>query len=101
MIYLLHFDRPISPDHTCQHYLGSTDELPARLNAHRHGRAARLTQVAAERGIGFELVRLWQGGRAEERALKAWKCAPRLCPLCSDKPKSTNLADMEVSEWLQ
>ena len=59
-VYLLHFDRPISDKHTCQHYLGYTADLPARLAAHRAGTGARLCEVAKERGIGFVLARVWR-----------------------------------------
>lgn len=85
MVYLLHFDKPISGNHTCQHYLGWTNDLHARLAAHAAGsrRAARLTQVAKKRGIGWQLVRLWEGGRSLERQLKARKESPKFCPLCN------------------
>jgi predicted GIY-YIG superfamily endonuclease len=52
-VYLLHFDEPISPRHTCQHYCGWAADLEARIEDHRHGRGARLTEVAHSRGIGF------------------------------------------------
>lgn len=81
-VYLLHFERPISPLHTCQHYLGWCLDLDARIAAHRSGAGARLTQVAVERGIGFEVVRTWPGSRTFERLLKARKDTPRLCPVC-------------------
>jgi hypothetical protein len=81
-IYLLHFERPISRKHTCQHYLGWALDLAARIAEHRNGRGARLTQVALERGIAFEVVRTWPGDRAFERKLKHRKESPRLCPLC-------------------
>lgn len=88
--YLLHFDRPISPDHTCQHYLGYTSRrLFIRIMEHRKGyrSAARLTQVAKERGISFIVVRTWRGNRADERRLKNRKNATRrLCPICLGRP---------------
>jgi len=85
MVYLLHFDKPISENHTCQHYLGWTNDLHARLAKHAAGsrRAARLTQVAKKRGIGWRLVRLWDGGRLLERQLKGCKNSPLLCPICN------------------
>lgn len=82
LIYLLHFERPISSAHTCQHYIGWALDLNARLGMHRAGKGARLTQVAVERGIGFEVVRTWPGTRDLERQLKNRKEAPRLCPMC-------------------
>ena len=81
-VYLLHFRQPISPDHTTQHYLGFAHSLPARIQAHLLGNGARLTQVAKERGIPFEVVRIWRGDRALEKQLKRRKNAPRLCPKC-------------------
>lgn len=83
MVYLLHFERPISPAHTTQHYLGYADDLEQRLAEHRAGTGARLTQVAKERGIGFVLVRTWEGGRTRERQLKNQKNSMRLCPICN------------------
>lgn len=83
LIYLLHFARPISERHTCQHYLGWCLDLNERLAAHRAGHGSRLTQVAVERGIGFEVVRTWVGSRDFERHLKNRKQGPRLCPMCS------------------
>jgi predicted GIY-YIG superfamily endonuclease len=82
LVYLLHFARPLSERHTCQHYLGWCLDLNERLAAHRAGRGARLTQVAVERGIGFEVVRTWVGSRTFERYLKNGKRGPKLCPMC-------------------
>ena len=80
--YLLHFSSPISPNHTTQHYIGSAADLDARIEEHRTGHGARLTQVAQERGIGFTVARTWEGGRDFERSLKNRKNAPKLCPIC-------------------
>lgn len=82
MVYLLHFAEPISLAHTTQHYLGYADDVQARLSEHRAGRGARLTQVALERGIDFDIVATWEGGRDFERYLKQRKAGPRLCPIC-------------------
>lgn len=100
MVYLLHFRKPISPDHTCQHYLGFTDDLDARLNEHRNGNGARLTQVACERGIGFDLVRVWEGDRGLERRLKNMKMSNRLCPICN--PAGVHWCtenELDISAW--
>lgn len=82
VVYLIHFERPISDRHTAQHYIGSCSDLESRLAEHVAGAGARLTQVAIERGISFVVVRTWAGGRREERKLKARKNAPKLCPIC-------------------
>ena len=83
MIYLLHFDKPISPAHTCQHYIGYADDWEGRIEAHRAGHGARLTEVANERGIGFVVVRVWVGDRELERRIKNRKEGPALCPVCN------------------
>lgn len=82
-VYLLHFDRPISDKHTCQHYIGYANNLEARIGFHRKGRSgARLLEVAYARGIGFQVVRTWEGDKDFERKLKKTKNAPQLCPVC-------------------
>lgn len=90
-VYLLHFSQPISPDHTCQHYLGSAEDVNTRLTHHLTGRGARLTQVANERGIDYEVVRVWKAepgkGRELERKLKNQKNGHKLCPVCSARRK--------------
>ena len=87
-IYLLHFDQPIAPGrHSCQHYIGSADDLDARLRKHQHSPDARLLQVAKQRGISFDVVRTWQGDRQLERKLKNQKQAPMLCPICRNERK--------------
>lgn len=84
-VYLLHFSAPISPNHTTQHYLGWAPDLDERIREHRQGKGSRLTKVAVERRIGFRLAEVWQGNRSLERRLKAYKNAPRLCPICQRK----------------
>ena len=82
VVYLLHFDTPISPNHSTQHYLGSAADLQHRLAEHAAGQGARLTQVARQRGIGWIVARTWNGGRQLERQIKKRKNAPRYCPIC-------------------
>jgi len=67
MVYLLHFERPYRH---ARHYTGSTDDLTARLGAHRAGQGARLLAVIRAAGIGWDLARTWPGGRVRERQLK-------------------------------
>jgi predicted GIY-YIG superfamily endonuclease len=88
-VYLLHFHQPIAPGrHTCQHYMGSAEDLQARLTLHTAGQGARLCQVALERGITWELARVWEApareGRKLERKLKNRKAGPKLCPICAN-----------------
>jgi len=58
VVYLLHFSRPYCH---AKHYLGWTEDLQTRLEAHRTGTGARLTQVVVEQGITLELARTWDG----------------------------------------
>lgn len=94
-VYLLHFSHPISPNHTCQHYLGYAADWPTRIAEQRAGgsTAARLCQVAKERGIDFVVARIWaDGDRTLERRLKNRKDAPSLCPLCRQKHSGNQLS---------
>lgn len=84
MVYLIHFSRAYKH---ARHYLGSAEDVNERLETHRKGQGARLTQVAADAGITFEIVRTWQGSRKEERKLKNRHNAPKLCPVCSQRTK--------------
>ena len=63
-VYLLHFERPYKH---ARHYLGFAEDLERRLELHRAGRGARLVEVVVAAGIGFQLVRTWEGDRTLER----------------------------------
>jgi predicted GIY-YIG superfamily endonuclease len=78
--YLLHFSRPYKH---AKHYLGVAKDLFTRVQQHKAGQGARLTQVAVENGIDLYLVRTWNGDRKLERRLKRQHNGPRLCPLCN------------------
>ena len=58
-VYLLHFKGRINSAHTTQHYLGYAKNLDERIQQHRQGKGARLTQVAKERGIAFQVAEVW------------------------------------------
>jgi predicted GIY-YIG superfamily endonuclease len=93
-VYLLHLDRPISDNHTSQHYLGWASNLDGRIWHHKNGTGARFTQVAVERGIGFEVARVWEGeDRAFERKLKNQKNLAALCPHCAAERKAKKAAN--------
>ncbi len=80
-VYLLHFITPYK--HAKHYYLGCADDLSHRLDEHRCGTGARLTQVVKEAGISWVVARTWRGGRRLEKRLKSRKNAPReLCPIC-------------------
>lgn len=83
-VYLLHFEKPISENHTTQHYLGYTTSLKKRIQEHHDGTSGvRLLQVAKEREINFTVVRIWRDGtRKLERSLKDGRHGSRLCPVC-------------------
>lgn len=94
-IYTIHFDRPVSPHHTAQHYTGWAKDPWQRLEQHRRGWGPKYTRLAAEQGIGFTLVDLRQGTRNDERRLKNQGGASRRCPVCKGK-----CANGEGAEWL-
>lgn len=80
-VYILHFSEPISGQ--AGHYTGFAENISGRLTHHRNGTGARLTQVAAERGITMTLARTFEGAdRAFERQLKQTKNIRRYCPIC-------------------
>ena len=79
-IYLLCFDKPHSSG--ARHYLGWTQNLVARLTAHRTGRGAKLTASLAKQGVGFTIVAVLMGTRDDERRLKSRHQLARLCPVC-------------------
>lgn len=87
-LYLLHFDAPLgSEKHSASHYLGYTSHgLKARIQRHRDGNGARITQVLREKGIGFQVVRVWRHTtKSDERRLKNHHHRERLCPLCNPR----------------
>ena len=93
-VYLLHFDRlyvpyPGAPLRDCAgHYVGWTaPNVKRRLAEHEAGRGARLLAVVREAGIGWQLARLWPGGRARERQIKRQGGHARKCPLCGVTPR--------------
>ena len=81
-MYLIHLAAPVCPTRPARHYLGSTVDLDARIAHHQHGTGAKLLAAANDRRIPWTVVRTWDGGRGEERALKNQHNAPRLCPTC-------------------
>lgn len=104
-VYLIHFDRPIPRDKrgNCQHYLGWTVDLPSREKEHRatyfnrhtaplliDGKVQRgvtngvsLIGIANTEGIGWQIVRTWEGTIHMEKKLKRRHNARRLCPICN------------------
>jgi predicted GIY-YIG superfamily endonuclease len=77
--------------HHAGHYLGFTENLSRRMDQHRAGTGARLTGVIKEAGLGFNVARLWEGGRELERRLKRQHNSPRLCPICNPAIRRTKI----------
>lgn len=79
-VYIIHF---LQPYKHAAHYTGFSPEVQARVNAHLHGKGARLTQVAHEAGCTMVLVKVWEeGDRTLERKLKNASHIRRYCPIC-------------------
>ncbi len=83
VIYMLHFHQPYRH---ARHYVGWTEDLLDRLDRHANGTGARLIEVITQAGIGFTLVRICEGTRHTERAIKNSRCTPRCCPACTPRP---------------
>jgi predicted GIY-YIG superfamily endonuclease len=88
LIYLLHFNTPI---HHAGHYLGSTNNIQQRLADHATGNAARITEVAAQRDLDWQLAKVWQPTprltlRSTERLIKQRHNGSVFCPLCHKQP---------------
>jgi hypothetical protein len=91
VIYMLHFHRPYRH---ARHYTGWTDDLLHRLDCHAAGHGARLVAVIWDAGIGFTLVRICEGTRFTERAIKNAGGAVRYCPACTSHPRNGHWAAM-------
>jgi hypothetical protein len=89
-IYLIHFDTPFGagrpPLGVAQHYLGwcGPGQLQDRISEHRAGSGARLLHHVNNAKINWRVVRLWEGDRHLERALKNHGHARR-CPVCNPR----------------
>lgn len=85
IVYMLHFDQAYKH---ARHYVGWTTDLLDRLDAHATGHGARLVAVIWQAGIGFTLIRICEGTRATERAIKNEGGAVRYCPACTTRPRN-------------
>jgi predicted GIY-YIG superfamily endonuclease len=85
IIYMLHFSQPYKH---ARHYVGWTQDLLDRLDTHAKGHGARLVAVITHAGIGFTLVRICEGTRRTERAIKNAGGAVRYCPACTTHPRN-------------
>jgi predicted GIY-YIG superfamily endonuclease len=85
MVYLIHLNEKFKG---CQHYIGFTENLEARLKHHHSGTGARFLKAVKEAGIDFGVSRTWpEGDRKLERRLKNWKKVRQLCPICIEKER--------------
>lgn len=86
-LYILHLKEKLAH---AQHYCGSTKHLRQRLAAHAQGRAARFTEVLAERNIDWTLGGLYQCNHAVmrrlERTIKDNHRISRFCEVCDKSP---------------
>lgn len=83
-VYLLHFATPIGH---ARHYVGQTARLDVveRILEHRAGKGARLTKVAASRGIELFVAHVWlDAPRCYEQRLKNRGGLRRVCPICKE-----------------
>jgi predicted GIY-YIG superfamily endonuclease len=97
VIYMLHFDQPYKH---ARHYVGWTDDLFDRLDHHANGTGARLVAVIWHAGIGFTLVRICEGTRRTERAIKNAGGAVRYCPACTSHPRNGRWAVLEPCPFI-
>ena len=81
MVYLIHFKEKL---HHAQHYIGFVDKnLKQRINKHKSNKGAKLLMAVNNKGIPWEVVRVWEeGDRQLERKLKNCKKARCFCPVC-------------------
>jgi hypothetical protein len=95
-LYLLHFHQRLGTEkHYAQHYWGFTPDLDVRIEKHRTGQGARITEVLKERGIGFDVVQVWPGSRQIENALKMHSATP-LCPVCTPHPRVPRIVQQVI-----
>jgi predicted GIY-YIG superfamily endonuclease len=80
MVYLIHFEEKLHHD---QHYIGFVDKnLQQRIKKHRSNKGAKLLMVVNNKGIQWEVVRVWEEcDRQLERRRKNCKKPRCFCPL--------------------
>ncbi len=96
VIYLLHFTQPV---HHAKHYLGfcqSYESLESRLDYHERGQGSKLIKALRDNGGDFQLVRLWEGTRTQERKLKNRSVSCHVCPICNPIPMNIRLKEVKL-----
>ena len=85
-IYILHFYDPSTGQsaklHHAGHYCGVAEDVSARLADHGTKQGAKLTYAVRQAGLSWVVAAVIPGGRRKEKAIKAQKHGPRLCPIC-------------------
>lgn len=79
-VYVLHFERLLSGH--AGHYIGTTRDLPGRMEEHRLGRGSCLMAAVGEAGIAWQVAVAFPGGRKLEREIKNYHNARAICPIC-------------------
>ena len=93
-VYLLHLHEPVGH---ARHYIGWALDTEARNKVHHSGNGGRLLRAARNRGIGWDIARIWEpADRRFERRLKNTSNARLLCPICNPDHWKTQIP--EVSE---
>lgn len=103
-VYILHFDTPLAH---AQHYVGLTNNLRQRLNAHASGNGSNLTKELFNLDKPWQLAALFQttnaNARRVEKNIKDTNNAANFCGICNAEPytpkaaKSYPLADIPFS----
>lgn len=86
-VYLIHLDDPLCH---ARHYLGASKDIPARLEAHRQQRGAKMLAHANTRGLRWHVERVWYTDTAEqayrlEAKMKRHKHNTHYCPKCGGR----------------
>ncbi len=97
-IYLIHLDQPMKH---ARHYMGWAANLDARAEIHRRGVSDSCSFMRAvhKAGIGWHIVRTWDGSRDLEKQLKGRRprkdgsrtrggSMTRHCPLCRERVRA-------------
>ncbi|MBC8110275.1 MAG: GIY-YIG nuclease family protein [Verrucomicrobia bacterium] len=100
-VYLIHFSEPYltATGREVWHYIGWAKNLMARLAHHRKGSGAKFLRAVNERGIHYEIVKVWEDETKDfERLLKnrkpacpAGRNAKCLCPVCRGESFSSRI----------
>ena len=97
IVYIIHLDNPLSH---AGHYIGYTDNLPARIQRHASGRGSPMLHAATVAGITWRVVRVLRGDKVLERELKSRHGARVFCPVCCSDPVDFGDDELPVPEGM-